>query len=140
MVCGIVGLVQNAARNYSTLKDAIQGALDEKLSSGGEERVMSFHHNRGRSNRGHRNYNNNFNRGASRVFYSQNYNNYSRRGRNFNNSSNYRGRGGFRGHTTFRRPARQHQIRLAESNGSERLHENPEVQTETQNSNLFFRA
>lgn len=137
-----------AARNYSTLKDAIQGALDEKLSSGGEERVMSFHHNRGRPNRGHRNYKNNFNRGASSAFSnSQNYNkpsrgyyNYSSRARNFNNSSNNRGRGGFRGHTTFRRPARQNQIRLAESSGSERLQDNPEVRVETQNDNLFFRA
>ncbi|KAJ8733555.1 hypothetical protein PYW08_001853 [Mythimna loreyi] len=137
-----------AARNYSTLKDAIQGALDEKLSSGGEERVMSFHHTRGRSNRAHRNYNNNFNRGASRVFSnSQNYNNPSRgyyncpnRARNFNSSSNYRGRGGFRGHTRFRRPARQHQIRQAESSGSGCKQEKSEVQTATLNDNLFFRA
>lgn len=141
-----------AARNYSTLKDAIQGALDEMAPNAEEQRVMSFHQNRGRSSRYQRgNFHNNYNRGASRVFSnSQNYN-YRGRGnnggpsgmRNFHNSSFYRGRSGFRGRTTLRHPARQHHVNIADSSNSSnstRGSQNLQTNTETENHNLFFRA
>lgn len=132
-----------AARNYNNLKDAIQGALDEKVSSAAEERVMNFHHNRGkfRGNyrRGYRmNYNATSGRGNSNNnnnHRSSGYNVNSNRSSGFNRSFRYRGRGGFRGHTASRRPPRQ-QINTVQSNDRT----NSEVVTETENVNLFFRA
>ncbi|KAG7304334.1 hypothetical protein JYU34_011273 [Plutella xylostella] len=74
-----------AARNYDSLKDAIQGALDEEASSqptSGD--IMSLQHRpnyfrgfRGRQFRGHRG-RGNFHRGQSRPYNDANGNNYQR--------------------------------------------------------------
>lgn len=138
-----------AARNYNTLKDAIQGAIDEMISSGREDRVMSFYCKRGRSSRYQRaSYHNNLNRGAPKKFSNSQYHNNRGRGYNygsdgaryFSSPSNYRGRSGFRGHTTSRRPTRQHNMHLAEANNSELLQQNTEIQRDSESNNLFFRS
>lgn len=69
-----------AARDYSSLKDAIRGALDEVVTSSQEPQVMTFYRGRGNFNlqRGHNSYNN----------------------RNYN--SPFRGHSTFRGRSTFR--------------------------------------
>lgn len=149
-----------AARNYSTLKDAIQGALDETLCSGGnDQRVMSFHHNRGRSNNS-----NYFSNRYSRPGFSRNFSKGSNRGGPVSQSSNHYGRGynrgyrgnmrnfsargynnhhgpsSFRGHTWVRSQARQNQINLAEMNISD-SNQKPEIQENNdKDNNWFFRA
>lgn len=104
-----------AARNYSSLSEAIQAAKDEETMSTSSSEVLQFSatYNRGRSNnfipqrRGYSNYN------RTRDAAEQNSNDFSR---NFNNyNRNYNGRGRFtsssagpqrgnmqRGHSSFR--------------------------------------
>lgn len=153
-----------AARNYSTLKDTIQGALDENLSCS-EERLMTYNHSRGRSNFSrkrfqraayHNNAHNIFykndcfsnitnnrgysrgNRGASRIF-----------NNNFNARNNYRTASRFRGHTGFHGHTRQNQVNIAESSNnshnsyrSDNFHSVNQVNQEMNksDSNWFFRA
>lgn len=149
-----------AARNYSSLKDAIQGALDENLSSGREERVMNFYHNRGRSSFyntfGNRNppagFHKNGSRGYSRGMPTpRNLNNrgrgcsFSNRGniRNFDSrgQNNYHGTSGSRGQTWVRSQARRNQINLAEMNIRDDSNQKSEVQDNSnKDNNWFFRA
>lgn len=98
-----------AARNYTSLKDAISGALDEAVSSGQENQVMSFRAQRGNFSRGRRNLHqqgrSNFNQqgNSNRGQFNQANNNFSYqnsrgRGRSFYNSrTRSAGRRGFSG-------------------------------------------
>lgn len=150
-----------AARNYSTLKDTIQGALDENLSSGSEERLMTYNHSRGRPNFPRKRfqratYHNNSHNFYKNDSYSQTTNNqgYSRdnRGasRTFNNNfrvrNNYRNASRFRGHTGFHGHTRQNQVNIAEiSNCARNTPPNDNSRPENQemnksDSNWFFRA
>lgn len=135
-----------AARNYSSLKDAIRGALDEELSLVPEGQLMTFQHD----SRG--NFQNN-NRGFS--YYRGSYRGYSRDKSSFpatnsergnsrgfrNNWRNNRGRSfanrNFRGHNN----RQQLNVAQVDNNSEQERKSQDEAQSyEDDSQNLFFRA
>ncbi|XP_028178494.1 uncharacterized protein LOC114365951 [Ostrinia furnacalis] len=134
-----------AARNYTSLKDAISGALDEAVSSGQENQVMSFRGQRGNNFRGRRNFHQqrpyNFNRQGNSNRGQFNHSN------NANNSyQNNRGRGrssyNFRTRSAGRRgfsgPNRFNSVNMMQPQQSDGT--NAEINQSSSNENLFFRS
>lgn len=128
-----------AARSYESLKDAIAGALDEEMSSGHPNQVMSFKASRGSTFRFSRSHDfrhqpsgrNSYFRGQSNQPARGNPNVYrNNRGRSFRNRSR------FANNRTFRGPNRFNSVNVMHSTDVE------EVSSSSANEpqNLFFRS
>lgn len=146
-----------ASRNYKSLKEAIQGALDEELHSTGTQetqgQVLSYHRARGRSNfhndrnfhqQGHNSFRTRSSfRGPPRGRGTY-YNNYSYQNNRFENDSRNwtRGRGHGRSYTRgnnnrgFRWQNNEHQVNVAQTSNEQ----NSNTPQTTETHNLFFRA
>ncbi|KAG7295451.1 hypothetical protein JYU34_021634 [Plutella xylostella] len=104
-----------AARNFSSLKDAIQAAIDEEVTSspstsgtifGINRPKNSNYRGRGNNTRGYNKFNNNmFSQGQSRTFTGRYYQNNNFRGNNRGYNGSGR-RGGYRGGRSFHGPPR----------------------------------
>lgn len=127
-----------AARNYSSLNDAIRAALDEELSSPVESgaRVMNFYQYRGRSNNFiPRNYFRgrfNSNRGQRNYYNAQNHRASSARPQN--NNFRFRGRQSYGRHTTRGTSGQSgHRVNMMQANSDTN-------QTDSATPNYFFRS
>lgn len=136
-----------AARNYSTLSDAIQGAIDEQLSCRNEGEVMNFHRgkstyhqHRGNSTyRGRGSFRGAMNSSESGRGYHRG-NSYSDGGRR-NFSPRYRvfrGRNSYRGWNGGRGFSRNEQVNMAET--SDNRDSNDLNVGKKESENLFFRS
>lgn len=135
-----------AARNYSTLREAVQGALDEELSSCPEGQVMNFTSQRGRG-RYNSNRRVNFQQRGHTTFYrgQSRGNNYNHSGNQYgsNNSwTNSRGRGGpaNRGYNNRGSSSqnRNHQVNVVQGLNDDEQ-QTPDFQ-KLEVQNQFFRA
>ncbi|KAL0860031.1 hypothetical protein ABMA27_010346 [Loxostege sticticalis] len=132
-----------AARNYTSLKDAISGALDEAVSLGQEHQVMSFRAQRGNISRGRRNLHqqgrSNFNQqgNSNRGQFNQANNNFSYQNRRGRGRSFYNSRTRIAGRRGFSGPNRSvNMMQTQQVDSSTEVNQS----NSNENGNLFFRS